>query len=85
MYLFNKTIRYDFDYRDSDLITVGIIVFDGNLIQSINGIIYNDQVEQIGVFSYENNTLKITLGEEVLIQEVLEKLLEELDKINITE
>jgi hypothetical protein len=40
---------------------------------------------RIGSFKYENNSLYIIDGDENLAQEVLNLLLEELDKINITE
>lgn len=82
MYLFNKTIRYDFDFRKSNLITVGVVKFDMAVTQ-IDGIIYNDKIEQIGIFNYCNSTLKVIEGDEQLVKQVLENLLEELDKINI--
>lgn len=84
MYLFDKTIKYDFDYREQGLITVGMMIFDSNLIQSIDGIIYNDKVEQIGIFSYKNEDLIVKQGDQLLVEKVIENILKELDTINIT-
>lgn len=81
MYLFDKTISYDFYYTIPEIIIVGTVTYNGNVTHYITGIVYNDKSEQLGIFQYEDYTFKILKGD--LDQKVLEKLLEELDNINI--
>jgi hypothetical protein len=45
MYLFDKTISYDFYYTIPEIIIVGTVNYNVNTIQYITGIVYNDKAE----------------------------------------